>query len=84
VAVRENAPMLVEENYKENYGDIDPNSPEFIALALLKTKQFFKRSATLAVLLKMNLQSRQNKQWSATATSGYLGTTSHGNAKCTR
>ncbi len=48
VAVRENAPMLQEEDYKENYGDIDPNSPEFIALALLKTKQFFKRSATLA------------------------------------
>ncbi len=48
VAVRENAPMLEEENYKQNYGDIDPNSPEFIALALLKTKQFFKRSATLA------------------------------------
>jgi len=40
--------MLEEENYKDNYGDIDPNSPEFIALALLKTKQFFKRSATLA------------------------------------
>jgi N-acetylmuramoyl-L-alanine amidase len=48
VAVRENAPMLEEENYKESYGDIDPNSPEFIALALLKTKQFFRRSATLA------------------------------------
>jgi len=48
VAVRENAPMLQEENYKENYGDVDPNSPEFIALSLLKTKQFFKRSATLA------------------------------------
>jgi N-acetylmuramoyl-L-alanine amidase len=48
VAVRENAPMLQEENYKENYGDIDPNSPEFIALSLLKTKQFFKRSATLS------------------------------------
>jgi N-acetylmuramoyl-L-alanine amidase len=48
VAVRENAPMLEEEDYKERYGDIDPNSPEFIALALLKTKQFFKRSATLA------------------------------------
>jgi N-acetylmuramoyl-L-alanine amidase len=52
VAVRENAPMLEEENYKENYGDIDPNSPEFIALALLKTKQFFKRSATLAGLVE--------------------------------
>jgi N-acetylmuramoyl-L-alanine amidase len=48
VAVRENAPMLQEENYKENYGDIDPNSPEFIALSLLKTKQFFKRSAQLS------------------------------------
>jgi len=48
VAVRENAPIMEEENYKENYGDIDPNSPEFIALALVKTKQFFKRSATLA------------------------------------
>jgi N-acetylmuramoyl-L-alanine amidase len=47
-AVRENAPMLQEENAKENYGDIDPNSPEFIALALVKTKQFFKRSAQLS------------------------------------
>jgi N-acetylmuramoyl-L-alanine amidase len=48
LAVRENAPMLEEENFKANYGDIDPNSPEFIALSLLKTKQYFKRSATLA------------------------------------
>jgi N-acetylmuramoyl-L-alanine amidase len=48
VAMRENAPMMEEENFKENYGDIDPNSPEFIALSLLKTKQYFNRSATLA------------------------------------
>jgi len=48
VAVRENAAMMEEENYKEVYGDVDPNSPEFIALSLLKTKQFFKRSATLS------------------------------------
>ncbi len=48
LAVRENAPMLQEENYKENYGDVDPNSPEFIALSFLKTKQYFKRSVTLA------------------------------------
>ena len=48
VAVRENAPMMEEENYRANYGDIDPNSPEFIALALVKTHQFFRRSATLA------------------------------------
>jgi N-acetylmuramoyl-L-alanine amidase len=48
VAMRENAPMLTEENFESNYGNIDPNSPEFIALSLLKTKQYFKRSATLA------------------------------------
>ncbi|MGH2552702.1 MAG: N-acetylmuramoyl-L-alanine amidase family protein [Chitinophagaceae bacterium] len=48
LAVRENAPMLQEENFKINYGDVDPNSPEFIALSLLKTKQYFKRSTSLA------------------------------------
>jgi N-acetylmuramoyl-L-alanine amidase len=67
VALRENAPMLTEDNYKENYGDIDPNSPEFIALSLLKTKQFFKRSATLAGMVeeqfeKVGRVSRGQKQ----------------------
>ena len=67
VAMRENAPMLSEENYKEKYGDIDPNSPQFIALSLLKTKQFFKRSATLAGMveeqfIKAGRTSRGQKQ----------------------
>ncbi|MBM3432097.1 MAG: N-acetylmuramoyl-L-alanine amidase [Bacteroidetes bacterium] len=48
VAVRENAPMLAEDNYQTTYGTMDPSSPEFVALALLKTKQYFKRSATFA------------------------------------
>lgn len=52
IAVRENAPMLAEENYKEKYGDIDPNSPEFIALSLVKTKQFSQRSAVLSNLVE--------------------------------
>jgi N-acetylmuramoyl-L-alanine amidase len=52
IAIRENAPMLQEDNYKENYGDMDVNSPEFIALSLLKTKQFFRRSATLAAFVQ--------------------------------
>lgn len=52
VAVRENAPMLAEENYKESYGDIDPNSPEFIALSLVKTKQFSQRSAMLSNMVE--------------------------------
>ncbi|MFL5742666.1 MAG: N-acetylmuramoyl-L-alanine amidase [Flavisolibacter sp.] len=52
VAVRENAPMLSEENYKEKYGDIDVNSPEFIALSLMKTQQFARRSSTLANMVE--------------------------------
>jgi len=48
IAVRENAFMLKEENYEKNYGDFNPDSPEFVALTLLKTKQYFQRSATLA------------------------------------
>ena len=52
VAIRENAPMLSEDNYQQKYGGIDPNSPDFIALSLLKTKQFFKRSATLAGMVE--------------------------------
>lgn len=52
VAVRENAPMLAEENYKEKYGDIDPNAPEFVALSLVKTKQFSQRSAMLSNMVE--------------------------------
>lgn len=52
VAIRENAPMLAEDNYQEKYGDLDPSSPEFIALSLAKTKQFTMRSATLAGMVE--------------------------------
>lgn len=52
LVVRENASMLQEENYKEKYGALDINSPEFVAMALLKTKQYFKRSATFAGMIQ--------------------------------
>jgi len=52
VAVRENAPMLSEDNYQEKYGTIDVNSPEFIAISLAKTLQFQRRSSTLANLVE--------------------------------
>jgi N-acetylmuramoyl-L-alanine amidase len=67
IAMRENAPMLAEENFQENYGDVDVNSADFTALSLLKTKQFFKRSATLAGMVeeefaKIGRVSRGQKQ----------------------
>ena len=52
LAVRENASMMQEENYKETYGAMDVNSPEFVAMSLLKTKQYFKRSATFAGMVQ--------------------------------
>ncbi|HEU4473013.1 MAG TPA: N-acetylmuramoyl-L-alanine amidase [Flavisolibacter sp.] len=52
IAVRENAPMLAEENYEANYGRIDVNSPEFIALSLVKTQQFARRSSALANMVE--------------------------------
>jgi N-acetylmuramoyl-L-alanine amidase len=48
LAMIENAPIMAEDNYQANYGDVDLNSPEFVALSLLKTKQYFMRSATFA------------------------------------
>lgn len=52
LSVRENAPMLSEENYQEKYGAIDVNSPEFIALSLAKTLQYQRRSSTLANMVE--------------------------------
>lgn len=48
LAVRENAAMMMEDNYKSKYGDVDPNSPDFIAFALAKTKQYTMRSSAIA------------------------------------
>jgi N-acetylmuramoyl-L-alanine amidase len=67
IAMRENASILSEENYRENYGDIEVNSPEFVAMSSLKTKQFFKRSAMLAAMveeqfIKAGRTSRGQKQ----------------------
>lgn len=53
LAVRENAQMFDEKDFDKNYGNgFDPNSPEFVAMALLKTKQYFKRSATFAGMIQ--------------------------------
>lgn len=52
LAIRENAPMFEEENYKQKYGDIDPNSPEFMAMSLVTAKKYTQRSAMLANMVE--------------------------------
>jgi N-acetylmuramoyl-L-alanine amidase len=48
VAVRENASLLLEENYKENYQGFDPNDPESYIIFSLMKNQYRDQSIRLA------------------------------------
>ncbi len=52
VAIRENASMLLEENYKENYQGFDPNDPESYIIFSLMKNQFRHQSIRLASLIQ--------------------------------
>jgi len=52
VAVRENASLLLEENYKENYDGFDPNDPESYIIFSLMKSQFRDLSVRLATLVQ--------------------------------
>lgn len=52
VAIRENASILLEENYQENYGGFDPNDPSsYIVFSLMK-RQYREQSIKLASLMQ--------------------------------
>ncbi|TCK84977.1 N-acetylmuramoyl-L-alanine amidase family protein [Albibacterium bauzanense] len=51
VAMRENASMLLEENYEQNY-DFDPNDPESYIIFSLMKNQFRDQSIKLATLVQ--------------------------------
>ena len=50
VARRENAVMLLEENYKENYNGFDPNSSEGFIMSSMNQRAYVDRSVMLASL----------------------------------
>ena len=61
VAIRENADVMLEKNYKENYGGFDPKDPEtFIILSLFKNK-FRNKSMELARLIQNNYREVDNR-----------------------
>jgi N-acetylmuramoyl-L-alanine amidase len=61
VAIRENADIKKEKNYKQNYDGYDPNDPEtFIILSLFKNK-FRTKSTDLAKLIQSNYESRNDR-----------------------
>lgn len=48
VAIRENASILMEENYKDNYGGFDPNDPSSMIVFQILKSQFRRESIRLA------------------------------------
>lgn len=52
VAVRENASMLLEDNYEENYQGFDPNDPESYIIFSLMKDQFREQSIKLATFIE--------------------------------
>lgn len=61
VAIRENADIKKEKNYKENYDGYDPNDPEtFIILSLFKNK-FRTKSTDLAKFIQSNYANQNER-----------------------
>lgn len=61
VAIRENADIKLEKNYKQNYNGYDPGDPEtFIILSLFKNK-FRDKSMELAKLIQHNYVQRDQR-----------------------
>jgi N-acetylmuramoyl-L-alanine amidase len=52
VAMRENASILLEKDYKENYAGYDPNDPESIIVLSLMKNAFREQSIKLATLIQ--------------------------------
>lgn len=51
-ALHENASLLLEKDYKDNYGGFDPNDPESIIIFSLMKNQFRDQSIRLATLMQ--------------------------------
>lgn len=52
LAMRENESLYLDSNLAKQVADFDPNSPEKMILYSLKTKQYFNRSASLALTVE--------------------------------
>ncbi|WP_460538742.1 N-acetylmuramoyl-L-alanine amidase family protein [Echinicola sediminis] len=61
VVKRENAVILMEEGYKENYEGFDPNSPESYMMFNLMQKAYFANSLSLAQKVENDFKTRLNR-----------------------
>jgi len=61
IVKRENAVILLEENYEENYEGFDPQSPESYMMFNLMQKAYFANSLSLAQKIENDFVSRLNR-----------------------
>jgi len=54
IAKKENQVILLEDNYQENYGGFDPNSPESVIGLTLMQEEFLDQSLVLASIIQQN------------------------------
>ncbi len=72
VAKRENAAILMEENYKENYEGFDPNSEISHIILNMYQNTFLDRSLTFANSLETNLVSKNKRKSRGVKQAGFL------------
>ncbi|MFL1012626.1 N-acetylmuramoyl-L-alanine amidase family protein [Flavisericum labens] len=62
VAKAENAVIFLEENYEENYGGFNPNSPESLLGLSLVTEEYTDQSILLASIIEKNFVGKLNRK----------------------
>lgn len=72
VAKRENASIYLEDNYQQNYGDYDPNSPEAHILGSVWQSAYLEQSILLAGLIQNNLETHAKRVDKGVKQAGFL------------
>lgn len=62
VAMKENAVISLEDNYKAKYAGYNPNAPEALISATLAQEEYFEQSIELASRIQENLEEKLNRK----------------------
>ncbi|MBJ6368864.1 N-acetylmuramoyl-L-alanine amidase family protein [Snuella sedimenti] len=72
VAKRENSVIFLEDNYEENYGGFDPNSPESVMSILLSQEEFLDQSIMLASLIQKKFTEKLKRKNRGVKQAGFV------------